>query len=222
MKKIKVALFVFFIAGFVFAQEAKQDSSNYFVFDYIQKLTENDYTRLLDSLYKHGTTDYFTLRMSYLKTKDYSPYGSEYDDSLDAVVKYLDKKEYKNAIFKLNNIFKHEFPSMKAHLYAGFAYKMLNDTLNSNFHYKVLDELVKSLYVFADGKCPEKAHIVINVSEEYALMNYFGYSHKMQSLISSNGHSFDKMVFVNSETKEEIDKYFNVDIPMGKLSSKIR
>ena len=46
---------------------SKPDSlSNYFLFDYIQSLTAEDYTVKLDSIKNGESNDFFTLRMSFL------------------------------------------------------------------------------------------------------------------------------------------------------------
>ena len=48
-------------------------SSNYILFNYINSLESKDYFTVLDSLKNGRSDDFFTLRMAYTKTKDYSP-----------------------------------------------------------------------------------------------------------------------------------------------------
>lgn len=72
-------------------------TSNYILLDYASKLSDNYYFTLLDSIKNDQSKDYFSLRMAYTKTKDYSPYDTEVNDSLKKVVSFMDKNQFDNA-----------------------------------------------------------------------------------------------------------------------------
>jgi len=97
---------------------AEPDSiSNYFLFDYISSLTAADYAIKLDSIKQGESNDFFTLRMAYTKTSDYSPCGSDIGDSLKQVVILIDSLRFEKALSILKNIQNYDFVNIKSDLY---------------------------------------------------------------------------------------------------------
>ncbi len=83
------------------------------------------------------------------------------------------------------------------------------------FHEFVLSGLIRSILQSGDGQSPETAFVVINVREEYILMELLGLTMQKQSVLESGGHIYDRLEVVDSETGEERELYFNVDIPFA-------
>jgi hypothetical protein len=73
----------------------------------------------------------------------------------------------------------------------------------------------------ADGKSAEAAFRVIDVNEEYAVLEVFGLERIAQRLEEVNGSNFDILTVRDSQTGKTFDLYFNVDIPLEWLAKKI-
>ena len=192
---------------------SKPDSlSNYFLFDYIQSLTAEDYTVKLDSIKNGKSNDFFTLRMAYTKTKDYSPYETDISDSLKKVHTLIDSSQFGEALSILEYIQEHNFVNISSHLYSGYIYKELGDSIKSDFHYTIYEGLLNSIYESGDGVTHKTAYIVITTKEEYAFLGWFGLQFNEQSLISLDGYSFDLMKVTDPNTREKHEIYFNIEL----------
>ncbi len=186
--------------------------SNYFLFDYIQSLTAEDYTVKLDSIKNGESNDFFTLRMAYAKTKDYSPYETDISDSLKKVRKLIDSTQFDEGLSILEYIQEYNFVNISSHLYSGYIYKELGDSIKSDFHYSIYEGLLNSIYESGDGITHKTAYIVITTKEEYAFLAWFGLQPNHQILISSDGYSFDLMKVTDPNTNEEYEIYFNIEL----------
>jgi uncharacterized protein YfeS len=188
-------------------------SNNYGLLKQIDKIGENDYNNLLDRLKKFDTTDYFSLRIAYTKTNNYNPYSVSDNDLFELIYSELDSSHFNEAIKNLNKILETNFVNIKAHLISGFVYKKLKDTALSELNYHIYDGLINSIYKSGDGINTKTAFIVINASEEYALLGKFGLKSNGQELISKDGHAFDLIKATDKKTGKEYEFYFNIDIP---------
>ena len=193
-------------------------TSNYFLFDYINNFTKDDYQKKLDSIKNGASGDFFTLRMAYTKTPEYSPYNTGASLTLKSVEAALDSAKYDQALKMVNSILSDNFVNIRAHLYGGYIYKQLNDTDQSDFHYWCYEGLINSILYSGDGKTPKTAFIVITTKEEYEILYYYRLSFSQQSLINADGHSFDILQAKDNTINEEYEIYFNIDIPFGSLA----
>ena len=191
--------------------------SNYILFDYINSLTEEDYYSKLDSIKKGQTKDFFSLRMAYTKTNDYSPYDSDISDSLKKAVTFIDSIKYDKALKILFSIQKHNFVNIPSHLYCGYIYKQTGDSIKSDYHYNIYDGLLNSIYESGDGISPKTAFLVITTKEEYALLDWFRLQFNRQSLINSDGYSFDLMEVTDPESGDDFEIYFNIELAFDSL-----
>jgi len=217
-------LYVCFAVNKLSAQQndrikAEQDTlSNYYVFDYINSLTTRDYLTQLDSLKNYFACDFFTLRMAYTKTPDYSPYGISMGDSLKEIRKRIESNQYKKALQILNNVQKIEFVNILSHLYCGYIYRETGDSIQSEYHYFIYQSLLKSILHSGDGVSPKTAYIVISTKEEYLFLDWFNLNYSSQSLMHQDGFSFDVFSTTDPETGEEFEIYFNIQLPFDVLS----
>lgn len=191
--------------------------SNYFLFDYINSLSEEDYQTKLDSIKGGLSYDFFTLRMAYTHTKDYSPYGNSASDSLKRVTQFIDSIKYNSAILMINKIHEIEYVNIPSHLYLGYIYDQLGDSIKSQFHYMIYDELLNSIYQSGDGRTPQTAYIVISTKEEYQFLNWFNLQFHSQSLIDKDEYSFDLMSVTDPNTNEAFEIYFNIELALSQL-----
>lgn len=68
-----------------------------------------------------------------------------------------------------------------------------------------------------DGKSQATAYTVISTEEEYIILRVFGLRPGKQSLLSENGHYYDRLDATDPQTKKEFTIYFNIDRPYGAL-----
>lgn len=191
--------------------------SNYILFNYISSLTEEDYYSKLDSIKMGLSKDFFSLRMSYTKTNDYSPYNSDISDSLKKANKLIDSLMYDKALQVLHSIQKQNYVNIPSHLYCGYIYKEMGDSIKSDFHYAIYEGLLNSIYESGDGISPKSAFIVIATKEEYALLNWFRLQFNKQSLLNSDGYSFDLMDVSDPESGKNFEIYFNIELAFNFL-----
>lgn len=193
--------------------------SNYPLFDYVESLEAEDYYALLDSV-KNGTSeDFFTLRMAYTKTEEYSPYGIMESTLFLEIQKLIEASEYEEALSMLNGILDENYVKTRAHLYCGYIYEQMEDDENSEFHYDIYQGLMYSIYESGDGLLPETAYIVINTNEEYDFLSWYSLTPAGQSLIHKDGFNFDLMKARDQESGDEQEIYFNVSLAFRQLSN---
>lgn len=197
----------------------KQDTiSNYYLFDFINALTSDIYISKLDSIKKGLSTDFFTLRMAYAKTENYSPYSSQINDSLKKARTLIDSLNYQSALELLSRIQKTNYVNIPLHLYCGYIYKEIGDSIKSDFHYNIYNGLLNSIYESGDGISPKTAFIVISTKEEYHFLNWFNFRLREQSLIHADDFSFDMMKVTDPETTQEHEIYFNIELAFSLMS----
>ena len=190
----------------------RSGNSNYYYFDVFKKWTVDDYYHLLDSLKEYGTTDFFKLRITYTNTNDYEPYDDEFEDPFNPVYDFIDSQKYSDAISILDSLLEKCYVNIKAHLYCGYVYKLIGDSIQSKYHYDIYDGLIESILNYGDGSVPEKAFIVIFVEEEYLLLDAVNMTMGNQGLRSIDGHSFDVLTVYDKNAEEERELYFNIDL----------
>lgn len=223
LKKIFIAVFLFTVLGF--AQEKTDNvndsdssqQSNFLFFNYIKKLTVKDYYSLLDKLKSDDTTDFFLLRMAYTKTDSYEPYNSKDDESIKNCEKLLDGKKYKESLEPLDSILNRNYVNIKAHMYLGYIYKKMNKEDKSYYHYRVYEGLTNSFLETGNGKDVNNAYIVINVKEEYLLLDRLGLKMQSQRLVEEGGHAYDVLTVKEGNKSKPFDVYFNIDLPLKTL-----
>jgi hypothetical protein len=192
-------------------------TSNYHLFDQIEKLRAEDYYEALDSVKKGLTNDFFTLRMAYTKTKDFTPYDVKLSEVHKSIVNSIKSSKYDEALALADSIFQYNYVDPKMHLYCGHIYRQLNDTAKSNYHYSCYEGLINSIIQSGDGRSAETAFIVITTDEEYAVLNWYRLKLIEQSLINIDGHTFDLIQVEDEKANAEYEIYFNIDIPFGSL-----
>ncbi len=201
--------------------DSKADRNNFFLIDYQDMLTEKDYFLNKDSLVKGLAEDFFTLRMSYTKTALYSPYSIDESDRAKAIVSELNKENYQNAVDSAVKALEYDYTNSNIHLYLGYAYRMLGDSVRSNYHYACERGLIESIKLSGDGVSYQTAFVVTSTSEEYRFLRYFNLAAKEQSLEYFDKYSFDVQTVVDDEGNE-YDYYFNITIPLTYLNNKFK
>lgn len=139
-------------------------------------------------------------------------------DLRTAMYQQLRQKSYEKVVETAEKLLAKNIADMDAHFGAMIAHKQLGHPEKSQYHNEVLRGLFQSLHKDgADGKSTATAMKVIAVDEEYAYMRLIGLRPAQQSLLSSDGHSYDQMK-MKDEKEGDVTLYFNVDIPEQKLA----
>jgi hypothetical protein len=174
--------------------------------------TPSEYATLLASL-KAGNTniDYARLRFSYMDSPEYKQ-AKDTTDSENAMLDALNAKDYPSALKSAEEVLASEYVNIDAHFVAYLASKQMGAADKAEFHHAVFKGLVDSILNSGDGLSPKTAWVVISVHEEYFILHVLGMRPSSQSVLQSDGHSYDKMT-VKDENGVEHIFYFNVDIP---------
>ncbi|MFS8084231.1 MAG: DUF4919 domain-containing protein [Acidobacteriota bacterium] len=180
------------------------------------------YAALLERV-KQGdrTVDFKDLRMTYTETSEYNPYGGD-RDTRQQMFASLKVKEYATAVESAEKMLAKNFVDLNAHFGAYVGNRELGHADKATFHKFIFDGLIKSITASGDGQSPDTAFVVIATDEEYVLFNYLGLRPGGQSLITQNGHSFDRMTASNPKTNETVVYFFNIDKPFNWLGQSLK
>ena len=157
--------------------------------------------------------DFTALRMAYAESDLYSPYGGD----RSVFEKALREKDYAEAIRLGEERLKEDFLDVWAHWAVWQAANELGDQKRMDLHVYMLRGILQSIRDSGDGKSTETAFKVISTAETYFVLTVMGYRPKSQALQGKDGHSFDAMTVVDSESGAEVTLFFNVDISMNHM-----
>ena len=180
-----------------------------------------NYQTLLDRL-KNGdvSVNFAELRVLSTQLPDYNPYRimNELRDQEDQMWEAYKSGKYEEALQIGNSILDMNYLRVMTHYIFSEVYGKLGDTQKQKFHEDVFFGLVDSIIKSGDGKSPETAMTVIDVREEYDVLDVLGFEQDSQSLVEKDGKRYDLIVAKNPETGETREFYFNVDLFYDKSS----
>ncbi|MDA3819672.1 MAG: DUF4919 domain-containing protein [Candidatus Delongbacteria bacterium] len=224
MKKFVVIIFsllipVLFTACSIFRATPDVNDINLESLHPMLKLSESEaskvYSQQLDSAMNHPKkADYEALRMAFTRTSDYQPYSD--NEHLSKIKSLLDDEEYTVASEVVKTVYHKLFHVPIFHFYAYVAWKETGNSKMAQIHSLYYNQLIKSILQSGDGTSAASAYIIINVSEEYRVIEYLDMKMQSQKLITKNGHYFDLMD-VKDSTGNKSSVYFNIDIPFSEL-----
>ena len=112
----------------------------------------------------------------------------------------MSESKYDSIITTTKKMLSIDYTSMTAHKILRQTYKIVGDTLNAEKYKTIQFGLLKSIVNNGDGKSCENGWSVIQISEEYFILNMLGVELKTQSI---DGGICDRMEVVdeNGETK---------------------
>jgi len=187
-----------------------------------QDSPKRSFAALLERAKKSDATlDFKELRMAYTETADYSPYGGE-RETRKKMFASLNAREFDAAVESAEKILAKNYVEINAHFVAYVAHRESGRAEKATFHKFMFDGLVKAITGSGDGKTAETAYVVITTDEEYTLFNILGLRPAGQSLITQNGHSFDRMTATNPKSNETVVYFFNIDKPFNWLGQSLK
>ncbi|GAB5522414.1 MAG: hypothetical protein Roseis2KO_02860 [Roseivirga sp.] len=154
----------------------------------------------------------------YAKHKDhpgYSPYGIGLTSQISELMKeekYAEVADLGKDIFTKGYVRLRDLDRIAQ---ACYAEQRIEEFTLIYQHYEAL---MQSLLTLGDGLSAKEALFVMSTSDEYSILNYLEMGSSSQSLISEDGHSYDRLDAVNA-AEEKTPYYFNIDIPFSSLSS---
>ena len=133
----------------------------------------------------------------------------------------LSAGDFPTALQTAETVLQRNYVEINAHMVASIANEQLGNVPRAQFHKSVADGLLRVVMSKGDGKTPETAYEVIDISEEYAVMRALNLTMKGQGLsMPPNGPKVDSLTVVDNRTKEERVLYFNVDRSMAAMTRK--
>lgn len=179
------------------------------------------YPKLLKRFLDADTTltdeELVLLEYGYTLQPSYAPYAqSMVEDSLYDDIK---KQEYQKALQRGAGYLRTNPVSLRGNLAMAFLFKQLDNPAKREAYVTHAVQIVRAILSSGSGTSVDSAFIVINVQDEYTVLNILGYSVTMQSLVSdSTGRPYDMMKTVaDNDTTEKRVFYFDVGSPMNEL-----
>lgn len=150
--------------------------------------TYSEYVKKLES----GNTDidYQDFRFSFMKSKQFKIASRKLKDISqlkNAMYEQMDQLNYDGIISLAKQILSIDYTNMMVHKILSQTYDMMEDADNSQKYDAIGMGLLKSIIQNGDGKSCETAWPVIQVSEEYFILEMLGVEVKQQSIISGKG-----------------------------------
>jgi tetratricopeptide (TPR) repeat protein len=165
--------------------------------------------------------DYLALRLNYAQSKKYNPYDSEIINIRRRCEVLIDEGKFKEALKEAKaGLIKNKY-NVQLLIILAATYRKLGEIKQAEKYTQLWRGIFGSIVAGADGKSAEAAFRVIDVNEEYAVLEVFGLERIAQRLEEVNGSNFDILTVRDSQTGKTFDLYFNVDIPLEWLAKKI-
>ena len=108
----------------------------------------------------------------------------------------------------------------RVHMWAYGDAKALGDSARMEIHKRWYQGLIKSVLKTGDGKTPATAWKTISVSEEYAVLQYFGLERGAQALVMQPV-MVDKLSARPRAGGEGVELYFNPELHFARLAREL-
>lgn len=158
------------------------------------------------------TVDVRALRMAYTRTEAYDPYDSADAEAQRAMWEHLRAGRPAEAARAAEALLARDWLDIAPHMAAEMAYGAQHADSAADVHAFAVRALVGSIGGPGDGRSAEAPMHVIDVSEQYAWLNYHGLRAERQGLGPCARSRCDSFA-VRDETGEEFHVFFDVGIP---------
>ncbi len=129
------------------------------------------------------------------------------------------------ALDSSNSLLAADYASVIGHFDAMMACRALRKTDEAAQHEKILNALLDSVAASGDGKMAETSYFAATTQEEYIFLALrLNVKPKGESLITNNGHFYDRLEVVDPKTNLTRYVWFNADVqmnPAGKASADV-
>jgi hypothetical protein len=194
------------LATIAFAQESKIEIPTFI----------DKYSKYVDQL-ENGdlNIDYTDFRNSFLDSKQLRRKAMNYDSLKKLVYTEIKGKNYQEVIKLTKAMLSIDYTSMFAHKYLQQKYKILGDTVNEKKYHDIEFGLLNSIVRSGDGKTCETGWHVIQIEEEYFILNMMGAQMQTQTISRGGKNACDKMIVKTEEGEAtyffEVNKVFEME-----------
>lgn len=160
--------------------------------------------------------DFGQLRLSFAASSHYEPYPLDVEEN-KAINAAMEKGDFAGALRGVDKLLDKDYVNIEAHFLAASLCRKLGDQNRLDFHHKFLGGLIGSILKSGNGESYDSAFRVIDVREEYVILQMLKLKDGRQSLRSQDGHEFDVFTFEGNAKEKARTVYFNIDIPRRAL-----
>lgn len=195
-KSILILLTVIFTSIFSFGQKANEviiPNFNDKYSEYIKKI-ESGQTEV----------DYKDFRFSFIESEQFKVAYKQhavFDSLKKEMYLQMSKKNYQEIINITKGMLSIDYTSMLAHKILQQTYKITGDTVNKKKYHDIEFGLLNSIVKNGDGKTCETAWPVIQIEEEYFILDILGAELQKQSIENNKGLCDKMAVKVDGEKK---------------------
>jgi hypothetical protein len=171
---------------------------------------DDNYSKTVKTL-ESGKTDidYKEFRESFIESKQFkvaSEKNTEFRELKKQMYRQMSESKYDSIITTTRKMLSIDYTSMTAHKILRQTYKIVGDTLNSEKYKTIQFGLLTSIVNNGDGKSCENGWSVIQISEEYFILNMLGVELKTQNI---DGGICDRMEVVDENGESKV-YYFEI------------
>ena len=200
MRRFRTAALALALAapGFLTAQDASRDRV---VYDSLEaRLIAGD-----------TTIDFRALRLAYVATPDYDPYGMATGDTREQMMTaFFRQNDAQAARDAADSLLRTIYVDIDAHMILALTSASLGDTARSRFHASVARGLAASIEQPGSGTRADMPYEVISVVEEDALFRMRGLQRGTQALTTCRGQPCDRIEVRRPSTGETQVLYFDI------------
>jgi hypothetical protein len=109
-----------------------------------------------------------------------------------------------------NQVLAQNYLDIDAHMFVAYAYEKSHQPEKAALHRTIGNGLMSSILASGDGRTPKTAFVVISVEEEYSVLRHYRLASGKQSLVNTEGHSYDVLT-AQTDSHEEATVLFNID-----------
>ena len=173
---------------------------------------KDDFSKTVKML-ENGETDidYKAFRESFIESKQFkvaSEKTSELRELKKEMYKLMSKSAFDSIITITKKMLSIDYTNMKAHKILRQTYEFTGDTINAKKYKAIQFGLLRSIVHNGDGKSCKTGWPVIQVSEEYFILEMIGVQVNKQN-IDSNGGICDRMEVVDENGEKKV-YYFEI------------
>ncbi len=160
------------------------------------------------------SVDFQRLRFSYMESPERRA-AKDVSQERAEMGRAIADRNFGRALELSEVVLKAAFIDIDGHLTACVANEELQQKWWSDYHKNVFGRLLDSILNWGDGQTAATAYKVISIQEEYAVLRVLGVTPARQSLHRADGHSYDVFSVKDDRSGEDMQVFFNVDIPMA-------
>jgi hypothetical protein len=203
------SLCLLILPGGMLVQETKSPSGQQPLTNSAQGARQN-YQRLVERVKGGDRNVDFVQLVSAASDWDLAEPGRVEAPNREEMVAAFDKKDYQKAAQLADAVLEFEFTNRGLHRATENAYRKLGNTVLADFHRDVADRILGALLSTGDGKSTQTAYCVQSISEEYLIMQHFGYKVSVQAYLLTDGSSYDFLQGMDTKTKKSAGLYFDI------------